>query len=83
MALFQQLLLRLEFRVVHAGFSPLTTHDRKPLSPVLCWCKRSVVIDNLYTLVYSYIELYTYILSCSISCGLHPLWIYQTRNKLN
>jgi len=44
-ALFQQLLLRLGFRVVHAGFFPLTTHDRKPLSPVLCWCERSVVIS--------------------------------------
>jgi len=34
-------------------------------------------------LVHSYIDLYTYILTCSISCGLHPLWIYQTWKKLN
>ena len=47
MALFQQLLLRLGFRVVDAGFSPLTTHERKPLSPVLCWCGRSMVIAFL------------------------------------
>jgi hypothetical protein len=46
-ALFQQLLLILEFRVVDAGFSLLTTHDRKPLSPVLWWCERSVVIAFL------------------------------------